>query len=362
MRLSLAMIVKNEEEKLARCLESVRGVVDEMVIVDTGSQDKTREIAESFGAKVSDFTWCDDFAKARNASIERTTGDLVLVFDADFVLQEFPKELVLKALANKKFVALADVVNSFIDDNGERAQYHSTFCAVIPREARFLGAIHEQVDLDYPRVRLPIVILHDGYENRDRAKAARNIGILERELKGDSASPHAVYLMYKLAQEYNGQNELERAGSLYARAYARVEKERPYFPSFLVDYLNNCIKRERYLEGLELIQAEQGRFADYPDFHFACGELYMNLVLSNPGDYIAYFNQIPASYERALAIGENPKYLGGSGKGSFMSLHNLGAFHEVTGNRAKALEYYRAAAQMGYAPSQRRVGALTGGK
>ena len=68
-RVSLTMIVRDEEENLANCLESVRGVFDEIVVVDTGSQDRTVEIARSFGARVFDFPWVDDFAAARNEAL-----------------------------------------------------------------------------------------------------------------------------------------------------------------------------------------------------------------------------------------------------------------------------------------------------
>ena len=81
--LSLCMIVKNEEDCLLRCLMSVIPVVDEIVIVDTGSTDRTKEIAETFGAKVYDIEWTDDFSEARNISLSKATGKWILVLDAD---------------------------------------------------------------------------------------------------------------------------------------------------------------------------------------------------------------------------------------------------------------------------------------
>lgn len=69
--ISLAMIVKNEEEWLPKCLDSVKDIVDEIVIVDTGSTDKTKEVAARYGAQIYDFTWVDDFSAARNFSLDR---------------------------------------------------------------------------------------------------------------------------------------------------------------------------------------------------------------------------------------------------------------------------------------------------
>ncbi|NJL45821.1 MAG: glycosyltransferase family 2 protein [Leptolyngbyaceae cyanobacterium SM2_3_12] len=87
MTLSLCVIVKDEAATLATCLEAVQGVVDEMIVVDTGSTDGTVALAESHGARVYTFDWVNDFAAARNYSLRQATGDWVLVLDADEVLQ-----------------------------------------------------------------------------------------------------------------------------------------------------------------------------------------------------------------------------------------------------------------------------------
>ncbi|MFB2970078.1 glycosyltransferase [Aerosakkonema sp. BLCC-F183] len=86
MMLSLCTIVKNEETSLPNCLSSVKDAVDEMVVLDTGSTDRTPEIAKQFGASVYHFEWCDDFAAARNEALKYVQGDWVLVLDADEVL------------------------------------------------------------------------------------------------------------------------------------------------------------------------------------------------------------------------------------------------------------------------------------
>ena len=97
--LSLCMIVRNEEERLARCLRSVQGAVDEIVIVDTGSMDGTKAIAAAFTDRVFDFAWRDDFAAARNASMAYATKPYILWLDADDVLERSERE---KLIALKK--------------------------------------------------------------------------------------------------------------------------------------------------------------------------------------------------------------------------------------------------------------------
>ena len=86
MTLSLCMIVKNEAKALPRCLKSVKNVVDEMIVLDTGSTDKTPKIAKKFGAKVYHYEWCNDFSAARNEALKYVNGDWILVLDADEIL------------------------------------------------------------------------------------------------------------------------------------------------------------------------------------------------------------------------------------------------------------------------------------
>ena len=93
------MIVKDEEKNLSTCLESVRGVFDEIVIVDTGSTDRTIEIARSFGAKVFEFAWVDSFAAARNEALSHATCDYAFWLDADDVVEPVERQKLRAFLA-----------------------------------------------------------------------------------------------------------------------------------------------------------------------------------------------------------------------------------------------------------------------
>ncbi len=97
-RVSLTMIVRDEEKNLPSCLESVRGIFDEVVVVDTGSVDRTREVAREYGARVFDFVWVDDFAAARNAALARATGDYAFWIDADDVVEPGEREKLIALL------------------------------------------------------------------------------------------------------------------------------------------------------------------------------------------------------------------------------------------------------------------------
>ena len=86
--ISLCMIVKNEERSLARCIKSVKSLVDEIIIVDTGSNDNTINIAKDLGAEIYNFEWCDDFSAARNESIKYANHQWILLLDADEFVDE----------------------------------------------------------------------------------------------------------------------------------------------------------------------------------------------------------------------------------------------------------------------------------
>jgi len=101
--ISLCMIVKNEENWLQQCLDSIKELVSEMIIVDTGSTDKTKEIAKKNGAKVFDFTWNDDFAAARNFSISRATCDWILWIDADETISKKDHDIIKKLVEEAQF-------------------------------------------------------------------------------------------------------------------------------------------------------------------------------------------------------------------------------------------------------------------
>lgn len=197
--IALAMIVRNEEANLPRCLGSLRGFFDELCIVDTGSTDGTVKVARRFGAVVHRFAWCDDFAAARNFGIDRTTCDYVFRFDAD---ESLPKS------QHKRFSRLLGHLNVTaprVFTCRVHAMEH-TGTVVVTDEVRiwpslpairFRGSIHERVHPEHQAPGIPVIpsgvrIDHHGYEDAAtyRRKLRRNLEILESEaLKGYRHNP-----------------------------------------------------------------------------------------------------------------------------------------------------------------------------
>jgi glycosyltransferase involved in cell wall biosynthesis len=177
-KLSLAMIVKNESRCLGRCLQSVRGVVDEIVVADTGSTDDTIKIAREFGAKISNFEWVDDFAAARNFALRQAAGDWILVLDADEWADETLAGEISAFVRGKPAAGMLKVVSDFRRHN-QLLRSQCFIARLCPRGAHFAGRIHEQLIAPLPRARLRGDLWHDGYlENR---KSARNMRLLEAE-------------------------------------------------------------------------------------------------------------------------------------------------------------------------------------
>lgn len=114
MPISLCMITKNEEKYLEKCLNSVKNIIDEIIIVDTGSKDKTKEIAKKFNAKIYDFEWNHSFSEARNFSLQKATKDWILVLDADETISDKDSEII-KKITNKNLKENKDIIGySFI--------------------------------------------------------------------------------------------------------------------------------------------------------------------------------------------------------------------------------------------------------
>ena len=145
---SLCMIVKNEEDVLGRCLESAAGLVDEIVIVDTGSTDRTREVAARFTNQIFDFPWADDFAAARNESFSHASMDYCLWLDADDVLLEADRAafLALKETLDPAVSVVMAPYHTGFDESG-RVTFSCFRERLIKNRAgmRWEGAVHEAV-------------------------------------------------------------------------------------------------------------------------------------------------------------------------------------------------------------------------
>lgn len=348
-RLSLTMIVKDEEKQLARCLNSVKEIVDEIIIVDTGSKDRTKEIAYTFGAKVYDFLWINDFSAARNYAIEKSTGDWNLILDADEYITNDCKDTIKGFIKNNQAIGKIAIINSFMRD-GE-LQYNRTYISrLAPKSTFFKGRIHEQLSSDLARINLDVEVFHDGY--METGKAERNLALLLTEAERDSGNP---YLLYQIATTLFVSNRASESDQYFKAFYKYAPMNANYRYSGIVSYLYNLISLRNFEEGLEIIEKEKSNLSELPDFHFVCALFFMELVSSNVQKYKNYFPFIEQEYLACLKIGETKNYDSVVGTGSFCAAYNLGTFYEVTGNIQKAIQYYELASNWGYQKARDRL-------
>lgn len=206
--LSLCMIVKNEERFLEECLESVKDVVNQIVIVDTGSTDRTAEIARSYHAEVLSFPWQDDFAAARNESIKHATGDWILWMDADERLLPESKELLEQLLTqeSKPLAYIVQIRNLLPDGkNYKLSSAHRLFNN--HRGIQFSGRIHEQIAYSVSQLggeerECAVTLNHLGYGLDDETQELKNIRNRRLLVKMVEEYPNNGYAHFTLAQHY----------------------------------------------------------------------------------------------------------------------------------------------------------------
>ncbi|MFP4529432.1 MAG: glycosyltransferase [Candidatus Kapaibacterium sp.] len=206
--LSVIMIVKNEEEMLPGCLESVRNVADEFIVVDTGSTDSTREIARNLGAKVYEYEWADDFADARNESLRHATGRWALYIDADERLRIAHPERLRHLLATADeeiggFILTIESQHKNLTGSTElhRGGYPRLFRNYGYPKIKFTGRVHEQIapsilDLDKSFARTDLVIEHLGYDRpreEMEKKIKRNYKMLIQHVNEEPLNGYAWY-------------------------------------------------------------------------------------------------------------------------------------------------------------------------
>jgi len=158
--ISACIIVKNEEMMLSGCLTSIKPIADEIIVVDTGSTDKTLEIARKFGAKTFNFEWNSDFSSARNFSLEKASGDWIIVIDADEILEQKDQEGIKKLVLMKDFDAFSVIQRTYTDESSnlefvklpqKRYGFSGYFDVEVIRIFRnngykYSGKVHEIID------------------------------------------------------------------------------------------------------------------------------------------------------------------------------------------------------------------------
>ena len=250
--LSLCMIVKNEERYLSDCLKSVKDVVDQIVIVDTGSSDQTVDIAKEYEAEIYHFPWCGDFSAARNESLKYATCDWIMWMDADERLAPESTEHLLRILASEELPVVYKVnIHSVWKDKTtiQLSSAHRIFNN--NKGIYFSGKIHEQITRSASAVSAEerdsnIVIHHLGYGSSPEStkrKHKRNRKLLEQMV---TESPDSAYAHYTLAQHYSMTEEHRKALVHYEKAYTLKQFDNSMTASLLNTMAESHVKLGNY--------------------------------------------------------------------------------------------------------------------
>lgn len=231
MTLSLCMIVRNEFGVLSRCLASISPVVDEIIIVDTGSTDNTKEIASSFGAKVYDFVWCDDFSAARNFALSKATMDYWMWMDADDVLPESQISAFLELKQQLSFeidIVMMKYETAFDEQGNPLFSFYRERILKRARNDRWEGPVHEVITPSGNIIYRPISIQH---KKPPMPYTKRNLNIYEKWIQ-EGHSLDARHEFYYARELYYHQR--------YEEAIQRFENFLTKTDGWYVNQLEAC--------------------------------------------------------------------------------------------------------------------------
>lgn len=299
--LSLCMIARDEEKVIRRCLESVQGLVDEIVIVDTGSLDRTKEIAREFTDKVYDFTWINDFSAAKNEAIRKASSKWILILDADEYVQPDDHAILREMLSNydpnKNHAFILPILN--ILDNSSKHWLESSAARIINNhsDVYFYRPIHEQVICtqgEIPTSYYSFKIFHTGYTkeiSESKNKTERNLAIFKTMGEKQQLKE---YDYFTLGNEYVS---IDPKKALYY--YKRAITKHSYNQSFIIQCKNKMISvmvSLNYIkEAFQEIDECIGRWPQYVDFHYMKANLY---------DQLGFYDEAVAIYLQCIQLAE----------------------------------------------------------
>lgn len=319
------MIVKNEEDFIERCLNSVQHLVNEIIIVDTGSDDQTNQICSKFNASIYSFKWNNHFGEARNFGLSKATGDWILWLDADEELAPDDHQIILNTIEKTKASILLFPVINFYGDTFP-VQQDQAFLHYQPRLFRnhlgiqFINRIHETPELPNSlnsKQQIEAIqngIYHYGYikdviEKKEKAK--RNLQILLAEYQKKEHSP---WIEYHLASEFYRNKDFTTAFHYLNESILGFLLLGLKPPSILYRLKYDILLITNHLdEALLGIDKALLLYPDYVDLHFIKG-----VILLNKEQY----SDAVISFDKCIELGENhTDYLILKGSSSFRALH-----------------------------------------
>jgi glycosyltransferase involved in cell wall biosynthesis len=337
------MIVKNEEEWMEKCLKSAVQIADEIIIVDTGSTDSTKDICNQYHATVYNFDWTESFSKARNFGLKRASGEWILWLDADEELElENAADFKNTLNSNEKNVWMVPLVNYYgtFPPSPNRAYLFASHRLFRNNKGfKFMGNIHEYLNLQQiPEHSLPEIISnakihHYGYMDpvvKDKKKYERNLSMLQKERSSPNYSP---WIDYHIASEYYRANRYEEAFDQVNLSILRFLQQNHIPPSLLYKLKYQILITLGSFEGAyEGIEKAIDLYPEYVDLHF-----YKGLILYGK----KRFEEAISVFMHCLELGETHiRHLTMAGCGGYLAWYFIGRCFEDIENYADAQKAY----------------------
>ena len=329
---SICIIAKNEEKKIEKCLQALLPMEEEIVVIDTGSTDSTKEIAAKYTNKLYDFAWIGDFSAARNFSLEKASNNWALILDCDEYITTFDKEAIQNFIqAHPQKVGKIEHHNLVgSKETGESIYIDHLDRFFDKRLFHFEGSIHEQICAKnkeiYETEPIAIQAFHDGYfgtpEER-KPKLKRNLDMLSDALE---KNPNDAYILFQLGQTHKSLHQYEKALFYYSAALQHPINYHSEAALELVCGWINCLNELHRSEEALSILDHYDALSEYADFVLLMGHVY-----TNTGQYIRAIGE----YLNATTIPKCKK----EGANTFLPFYHIGNIQAAIGdlNMAKLM-------------------------
>ena len=351
MLLSACLIVKNEEKFLPKCLSSLVDIVDEIIIVDTGSNDRTIDIAKEYTDYIFDYKWDNNFANARNESLKKANGKYRLIIDADEYLDEKDKWDLRPFLESNEISGGFLTVNNYSGDAGKRVGITPVMLMrIIRNDFYYTEAIHEQIDPlifvnENPVVKIPTTIHHLGYLNQivsERQKSERNIQLLKDLLE---KNPNDTFQRINLAAEYMILKEYDKVLELCKNNYEDFDiinsllngTAEPYRIHLVARnykfYISSLVNLNKFDEAIAIAKEAHSIIPMVSDYMYLMALAYLRQNKVN--EAIEWFTLALKQGDMKTSLYDHIV-----GSGSFLAHLELGKIWTMLGDDHLALQHY----------------------
>lgn len=366
--LSVCIITKNEEKNIARCLKCLKPYGFEIIVADTGSTDRTREIALQYTEKVYDFPWCNDFAAAKNFAVSKASYPYVMVIDSDEFLEKIDVDKLSQMIKQYPDKVGRIRRRNVFTRNGQQQENQEWINRIFPRDKfHYEGRIHEQITAtdgsEYGTYQAPVVIEHTGYDltaEERKEKANRNFTLLiqelerlekeaqqkEKEKKNSQEDQQIPYILYQLGKSCYMAEEYGKACEYFSRGLSYDLNPKLEYVIDMVETYGYALLNSGQAETALFFENIYEEFGNSADFQFLMGLIYMNN---------ARFSHAIEEFQKAT----RHKECRNKGVNSYSAYYNIGVIYECLGKKEDAVKYYKKCGD--YQQAKRRLESMCEG-